>query len=310
VSLSHWSDHQSTAEENYLSNLTTTMPSILPPSTTAIALALLVCVFSASVRAASVYTPPPFYKLYDTRCVPSTSVFKDENKDHICRKLFPGFTDITIPNPLTAGYTGNDSVLIEAALNSFMHYNMVFQKDSFCSDKIYNLLCFFFFPPCTTQNEKAIPTPVFPCRRYCEEVTEENSTCTRQLIAAQIKYGEQFENKKNQGWGEQFRNCNYSYISSTGVTTSVYRDDVCVDQQHDLALPVDAVKVPKEVDDCATVGKLKAFLQLFKLLSNIFTFFIDSQYSSPCTCNPRLSVSGSVLKRNTYNYGKLNITCV
>ena len=282
------------------------MSSTSSPSAAAFALAFLVSVISTTVQAASVVRPIDYYDGFTTRCVPSTSVFKDEHKNHICKMLFPGFSFISVPNPWDAGNSYNDSYTIERALNEFRIYSASFQRERFCSDKIYNLLCFFFFPPCS-YDTKAKAIPVFPCRDICEEVTDESSECTRQLIEGQtIGGGKVFENKTNLGWPVYFKNCNYSYKISPNAKAPVYKDKVCVDETHSITLHPGVNKITKEVDACGTVGRLQyihCFLQVIDL--NLLSFFVES---NSCNCNPRLSVSGNVLKRNTYSYGKLLAT--
>ena len=105
-----------------------------------------------------------------------------------------GGRTVGLPNPRQGN---NPDLLREGetyysnAVKEFTEFSLLLNTQ--CSDKLGTLLCFFYFPFCDGDRTTR------PCLSLCEEVTNANSTCTKELA----KYGI--------SWGAQFDCANYMY---------------------------------------------------------------------------------------------------
>ena len=251
-------------------NSTATMESV---RRAACALSLLLHLISA---APSLVTPPPITR---TSCLPTSLPASSFPPDHVCKRLFSGTTRITVPNPLSAGMGGTPEEWFKQALLAFDPFNAAFlnaallNENQFCSDKIYTLLCFFYFPICAEDDRFPGGVSVFPCKDVCTEITREDSNCTRQLKQAQEKHGKEFEKEENRGWSH-FKHCNYTYKSDSSTTVAVFNSSICVNNRHQTTLPTNVKPIVTKEVACAVIGKL------YITSNSKFTFIYDIVYYS------------------------------
>ncbi len=261
--------------------------------TTAACAFLLLQVFLTSAK--SIQKPPSYRS--NSKCFKASEVFP---KGHICSALFPQVEDITLPNPRSGT---NESKWIEEALAEFDQFYRGFAIDldtrngQFCSDEIFTLLCFFYFPICYVpqppMNTKENIT-IFPCFNVCQRVTAADGACTRQLLHAQ----EHVESVKKTGWAKHFKNCDAVYPFGPIKNSPVFKNSTCLETKHGLTLPT--AKVHKEINTCSEIGKL-----FIKNKDNVFNNWLSlTGATKGSTCSIRPSVSKRLFERNDYNYCK------
>ena len=146
-------------------------------------------------------------------CYPVSEVLP---KDHACRVAFPNLTSVMIPSPeQTLLHERNPPVQeleIQAAINeSIQALNQeigLLSYPDYCSNRILTLLCFYYFPTCSTSLLNGLLDPVFPCRSLCEELTAPESECSKSI---------------DSHWGPRYKNCSATYWSgTTGGELPVY----------------------------------------------------------------------------------------
>lgn len=213
-------------------------------------LPLLIYVISArSVMPLQPVTPPNHS--YNIKRVPMVSL----PKDHICRTLFSGVPGYAVPYPklLQEGVDATNVFnVFQTAMTEFDSYNFVFQKGNFCSDKIYTLLCFYFFPIYVSPSSP----PILPCNDVCEEVTKAGSNCTQALLEGQMQHlGTEFKQSEDRGW-QSLGICNSTYPARPGTTLPIFsHGNVCIRETHQKTLPQNTLKVTKSLGACAEIGK-------------------------------------------------------
>lgn len=143
--------------------------------------------------------------------------------NHVCRTSFPNQTSIMVPSPRQTHHMGRNipaksehmviESIIAVSLKAIATEIAGVSYPDYCSNKILTLLCFFYFPTCfTSDNEaKTLYPPIFPCRQLCEELTAEDTECTKKVKQHLPR------------WGPLYDHCNYTYFNGlTGKEEPVY----------------------------------------------------------------------------------------
>ncbi len=136
--------------------------------------------------------------------------------DHICREVFPNNTLIMVPNPeQTKEYKRNfptsgpslQRLVNESIQDSNGYISLLSPTD--CSDNIFLLVCFYYFPPCKILRGKFLPA--FPCLDVCKEVSE---SCNASFVHS----------------GKQFAHCNATYSHATADHSKLQELPVFIDR--------------------------------------------------------------------------------
>ena len=100
---------------------------------------------------------------------------------------------------------------MDDSIEEFFHFFALLYQDNYCSRMLHNLLCFHYFPLCSTE---CPGVEVTPCRQLCSEAVK---TC---LPYARVLYGKIFQNDKGHEF-PHYLNCS-SFETEVDYHSSMY----------------------------------------------------------------------------------------